>query len=218
MPAHGQTGVKRESQQREVDLIETAERYLRGDSHELIAQYITDNRPYRLSRQTISNDIAELHRRWLHAQLIDYNEAKARELQRIDKLEMSYWDGWERSLEKQEEIESFRKEDEQVSGDGSSKPAYKQSKVTKKEKTHWGDIRFLDGVMKCTQERAKILGLYAPDKSKIEVNWREEAKAAGVDPDQMENKLVEEFLTAAASGVDGPGVSDGMGESPENNS
>jgi hypothetical protein len=203
------TGPKREEQQREFDLVEIAELYLRGNTHEHIANYISERRPYRLSRQQIGHDIALLHQRWLHSQIIDYNEAKARELVRLDKLELSYWDGWERSLQKAEEVESFRKEDEQMDARGRTLPTYKQSKVTKKEKSSYGDIRFLDGILKCTQERSKILGLYAPEKSQLDLNWREQAREQGVDPDQMENQLVEQFLEAAKLG--GSSDSDSMG-------
>jgi hypothetical protein len=102
---------------------------------------------------------------------MDFNEAKARELAKIDKLEREYYAGWRRSCEDEETTRQATKgkvvkrkdeEGELVS----ERPA----EVTRTRKGQAGDPRFLAGVERCIERRCKILGIDAPTRHEIKAN------------------------------------------------
>lgn len=75
------------------------------------------------------------------------------------------------------------------------------AKLDALEREHWqaweaseDDPRFLDGVLKCIERRAKLLGLDGP--AKVSVDWRHEAEAQGVEPNALFQELAE-ILTGA---------------------
>jgi len=106
-----------------------------------------------VSQSTVSRDLTELQKQWIESALVDINEAKGKELARIDALELAYWDAWTRSL--QPTTKSTQKAVE--GGIGQSR---KEASKTTEETV--GDPRWLAGVQWCISERCKILGLYAP--------------------------------------------------------
>jgi len=123
-----------------------------------------------LSESTVSRDLKALQGQWLKSALIDFDEAKSRELAKIDRLEREYWRGWKRSCE----------DAETITKDGT--PAAVE-KVKRTAKGQAGDPRFLAGVQWCIDRRCKVLGIDAAAKfdfssagEKIEVtyinNWR----------------------------------------------
>lgn len=188
---------KRTEGEREVDLIEIAKLYMTGETQQTIADHISKIRPYSLTRVTIHNDLKVLHERWKESQLVDFDTAKAKELAKIDRLENEYWFAWKRSLRMSEEIISEKIQDSQTTQSGTT-PGYAREKIKKKEVTTFGDPRYLQGVQWCVDKRCAIFGLDAPKK--VDINWRDEAKMAGIDPDQFEDKLVKEFVDAAKQG------------------
>lgn len=70
-----------------------AKLYLLGKTQYEIAKEV------RCSQGTVGNDLAALREEWLASALLDFGEAKARELARIDNLEAEAWDAWYRSAE-----------------------------------------------------------------------------------------------------------------------
>jgi len=211
----GSPGPKRRAEEREADLVLEAERYLAGDTHAKIAAYIGERRSYKLTPQTVRLDIQELHQRWVLAQLIDFNAAMAKELVRIDRLEGAYWEGWERSIREFVETKTTNVEDQFAEGRGGKEgEAYVRKKVEQTVRELVGESKFLDGVGKCIEQRCKILGLYAPEK--VEINWKEEARSLGINPDEVIDGLVRDFLESAeqrgASGLDAGGGAGGVGK------
>src|SRR5260370_35991051 len=73
--------------ERERDLRETAALYLRGLTHQEIAQRL------KVSRQQIGYDLKVLQKRWQESTMADFNAKQAAELARADELERTYWDG-----------------------------------------------------------------------------------------------------------------------------
>lgn len=195
---NGKGNAKRTASQREVDLVVEAQLWLGGKSQQEIADTISINRPYDLSRQTISNDLKEIKSRWEQLYLTDYNEHLMKELARIDRLEETYWDSWERSLLPKEEKYTENIQDKSSGKTGVTVPAYSRLKATRKEITSTGDTRYLDGIQWCVEQRCKILGLYKPKT--VNVNWRKEAQQAGIDPDKAVDELTEQFVRAALAG------------------
>ena len=113
--------------------------YLQGKSQYEIADLVG------LSQATISRDLKALHKVWLKSSLVDFGEAKAKELAKIDHLELTYWEAWEAS-----------KTSTTIRGASDSESAI----VTQKEGA--GDPAFLAGVERCIKQRVDILGLNSP--------------------------------------------------------
>ena len=110
-----------------------------------------------LSQSTVSRDIIALQKEWQEAALIDFNEAKARELAKIDNLERIYHQAWIRSCE---DAETTKTKGEPVAGT----KTVKADTVERTLKGQAGDPRFLKGVEWCIERRCKILGIDAPDR------------------------------------------------------
>ncbi len=161
MPA--QTGPKRTHFQIENDRQFISDLYLQGLTQAVIAARINADpeREYTLSQQTISNDIRRIQELWLKSSLRDFNEMKAQELAKVDRLEREYWRGWERSCE---DAETTRQEGKLKDGQKGVPPV---DKIVKTAKGQAGDPRFLAGVQWCIDKRCKILGIDAPTKVDI---------------------------------------------------
>lgn len=106
-----------------------------------------------LSQGTVSNDIATMQKSWREDGDFDFNEAKQKELAKIDTLERTYWEAWFKSLE---DAETVRQEGVSL------KEKILTGKVVRTLKGQSGDKRFLDGVEWCIDKRCKILGIDAP--------------------------------------------------------
>jgi hypothetical protein len=149
---------KRTKPQIKADQKIIADLYLKAWTQQDIADHINELRPYNLTRQMISYDLKKIFKAWKESTLLDFNEAKARELSRIDKLEREYWKAWERSLE---DIETLRQEGKVEEG---SKP----ERVVRNVKEQGGDPRYLSGIQWCITQRCKILGINAALKTRNE--------------------------------------------------
>jgi len=134
-------GPKRNKDQREQDLAVVAEMYLRGKLQQEIAEYLGSVREYTLSQQQISSDLRTIRKRWLDSALRDFDELKAQELAKVDHLELTYWDSWDRS---------------KVSSPKDVHKVIQDFTI--------GDPRFLTGVQWCINKRCEILGIDAPAK------------------------------------------------------
>lgn len=145
---------KRTKSQREYDLQQIANLYLTGWYQADIADKLSKERPYTITQRTVSRDIKTLQERWLESSLIDFNEAKAIELQKINHLEVTYYRAWERSLEKRT-IESGKTT--QTNDGERSEAGYREEEML-------GDPRFLTGVQWCIERRCKLFGFDAPNK------------------------------------------------------
>lgn len=143
-----------------------------------------------LSQSTVSNDLKILQKQWLSSTLININEAKAKELARIDKLEQEYYQAWHRSCEDAETITEKGKGSKAKAKDDEDNSPTRPTEFEKtvQRKGQAGDPRFLQGVQWCISQRCKILGVNAPKKSEdLTVNL---------------NELTNEQLTRLASGED----------------
>jgi len=130
-----------------------ADRYLSGTVQAAIAEQLGVN------QSTISRDLKALQKAWLASALIDLNDAKARELAKVDRLEREYWTAWERSREDAETVKQRGK-----SADGTG---IKPESIEKTTKGQAGDPRFLAGIQWCIERRCKIIGVDAPTKQEL---------------------------------------------------
>lgn len=150
--------------------------YLRGFSQVTIAKKIGVSQPQ------ISKDLQLLYKRWRESSLVDFNEAKQRELQRVDVLEREYWRAWRESRKQMQ-----RTREASTTGFG----ANNVEEIIKEDQ--YGDASMMRGVQWCIEQRCKILGLYAD----ININWRDEARKEGYDADGLFKQLISAALVRA---------------------
>ena len=141
---------KRTEFEREAQLSEIKDCYLRGETQMSIAA------KFNLSQSQISRDLSTIQRRWRESSLVDINEARQRELDRIDVLEREYWGAWQDSRGEQQRSTASK------TGDQSRAQIVKYASA--------GDPRFLAGVQWCVEQRCKLLGLNAPTKHELKVD------------------------------------------------
>src|SRR3974377_1494082 len=82
--------------ERERDPDTMATHHLHGKTHTELATI------FGVSRQQITYDLRTLQQRWLASSLVNFDAAKAKELAKIDALERTYYEAWERSLRQKE--------------------------------------------------------------------------------------------------------------------
>lgn len=164
-------------EKRETDLIKLSEMYLTGHRICDISEEIG------VHRETIRRDIKELHKRWKETQLNNLDEFKAKELAKIDELEVAAWEGWRRSVGKMTKMTHDK-------GQGGHGPIDKKKGVVWHEA---GDVKFLDTVMKCVEKRCKILGLDAPEKN--ETKFVDEFSNMSLEDLEKEEKKIDETLS-----------------------
>ena len=81
------SGPKRSQIERTRDLALIAKMSLDGLEQESIAQHLNANRPYSLSQQTISKDLATVRKEWMTNALEDFDLLKQIELARVEEDE-----------------------------------------------------------------------------------------------------------------------------------
>lgn len=101
-----------------------------------------------LNQSTISRDIKALQAEWQKSALIDFDTAKAREIAKIDNLEITYHDAWTRSNEDAETVTVKEYADGDI-------------ETTTTTKAQVGDPRFMEGVRWCIEKRCKIFNIGA---------------------------------------------------------
>lgn len=139
----------RSEAQQERDRREISRLYLQGMYQTDIAAKLG------LSQPTVSRDIQVLIDEWKIERVYDINEAKARELAKVDNLELEYWDAWRRSQENAEK--ETKKAVKPVKG-------VARQEIQKTSEGQTGDPRFLAGIQWCIERRCLILGVDAPKK------------------------------------------------------
>jgi len=132
--------------ERERDFTVIAKMYLTGSTQAEIALHCG------VTQQQISKDVKEIQARWLASSVRDFDEMRAEQLAKIDRLEMTYWNAWE---------ESKRDHKRQRAGIKKGGKAQEEMAETTTEGRD-GNPVFLAGVDKCIERRCKLLGLDAP--------------------------------------------------------
>jgi IS30 family transposase len=156
----GATSFELEQRQRIV-----MERYLAGNSMRKIAEELN------VAVGTVWNDVNAIRKHWREQSVDEYDLWKDRELERIDKLEMAAWQGWNRSTQDAVKIT------EEHSPDGSKNSMTTQGQA--------GDAAFLAILARCIEQRCKILGLYAPIRQQINTNGVTIKYVVGVDESKV---------------------------------
>lgn len=152
---------KRNDFQREADFVTIAQMYKEGKLQVEIAKELG------LSQGQISQDLAEVLRRWRAEAAETIDAIKQRELDKINNLEVEYWHAWELSLKDATgttvETKTVALKASADGGDAVELPAA-ETKTTKRRAGQSGNPAYLAGVQWCIDRRCKLLGLDAPTK------------------------------------------------------
>jgi hypothetical protein len=142
------------------------EYYLKGYSTRAIARKIISEvaisdpeSNYSITHKTVSKDINVLLKQWRDERIHDITQLKVSELTKIDRLEQTYWDAWEKS------IENHKRTSEKLRGEikaKDNKPSFRET--TEMNIREFGEPRYLQGIERCIDKRCKLLGLDAPVK------------------------------------------------------
>lgn len=150
------TGPKRTKLEIKRDRAKITELYIQGHYQSDIAEQLG------LTQPQISYDLKVIQKEWVKNTTLSLDEYKGKELAKIDHLECVYWQAWDRSLR------DFKSKIIKGKGIGkdkeTGKPIADSTEQTMKTEDRNGDPRYLDGVMKCIEQRCKLLGIYAPEK------------------------------------------------------
>lgn len=121
---------------------EAARLYLEGHTQAAIGERLGVN------QSTVSRDLDAVRQEWKDNAVHDVGEVKAKELAKLDALEVQHWEAWRRS------VGTHVKTTKTVKG-------RKVETVTVSEDLA-GDPRFLAEVLACVERRCKLLGADAP--------------------------------------------------------
>lgn len=123
-----------------------------------------------LSQGQISNDLRNLLKSWEESRMHNIDLHKNAALLRINMIEEELWEAWEKSKTAKKVVNTKSKSGEMADAlDASGRP------IKTSEEKYWragsseelptgGDMQYMNGIMWCLQERAKIMSLYAPKK------------------------------------------------------
>lgn len=137
--------------------MQVSELYLQGMTQAAIAQKVG------VSQAVISKDLKELRVQWIERSMEAISERKAIELAKIDALELTYWDAWERSKADRETV--TQEKIGEIKDPTTGALIGTRARETRVRTGQTGTSAFLDGVMKCIDKRCKILGLDAPNRN-----------------------------------------------------
>jgi hypothetical protein len=180
--------VTENADQREQRLADVARLYLQGIPQWKIGKELG------VGQSQICYDLKIVRQRWLESSLRDFDEAKAQELAKIDRIEAEFWAGWERSQRVKQVTNSKRKE---------GKDASTEAGVRKEEQA--GDPRFLDGMLKCSHMRCELLGLNAAKKISV-LDADGNTYGPFLTEDDRRNRLLAAFLEQGAASEPGSTV------------
>lgn len=141
----------------------------------------------KISAISIYRDISSAVKIWKERTVDNLPMVVANEMNRLELLEDEYWKAWRRSLEPDTSEEEIFFDGVRVplGGDmrqGQPNTATSVKKVRKKQRT--GNPAFLQGIERVIDLRFRLLGIGAKI-SNVNVNWRKEAEAVGVNPDEV---------------------------------
>jgi len=152
---------KRTDFQREADLPRIAEMYKDGKIQVQIGQALG------LSQGQISQDIAEVLRRWRADSSGFVTEAIEQELRKINSLEIIAWQEWDKSqadaVTTTVETKTVALKDADEDGNVIGLPAI-ETKTTRRVAKQTGNPAYTNTVQWCIDRRCKLLGLDAPTK------------------------------------------------------
>ena len=176
---------KRTAIQRERDRSTISELYLRGWTQLKIAEFLE------LSQSQVSRELSKIKARWQAEATQNYGLLIAEQLHRLSMLESESWQAWERSQVTKEQSLSEKMAEAASGGDA-------KTKIQRRTETRIGDPKFLETLIKCLQERSKLLDLYPTSSAPTSDS---NASAPGLSPDAVQLIRSQILGVPAAHGV-----------------
>ena len=178
-------GPKRSKIQQERDRVTIAELYLKGWSQARIGEYLE------VDQSTVCRELKKIKQAWKAEATRDYDLHVDEQLRRLAMVESEYWEGWERSQTTKEQSLQEKLTEAATSRDS-------KAKIQRRTETRVGDPRFLEGIVKCNQERSKLLDLYPTSNAPTSDS---NASAPGLSPDAVQLIRSQILGVPAAHGV-----------------
>lgn len=147
----------------------------------------------------VKRDIEDIRREWRETRIDSLNEYMMKEIEKIDLVESQAWEEWHRSKLDAETKITEAEADEIEMGKLTPK------KATVKKQGQTADPRYMDIILKCSDQRAKLLGLYVT-KQVIEAKVEHSTKDA---KEMTDDELRTAIMARLVSG--GKRVSDEVG-------
>ena len=127
-----------------------ADLYLKGNSFRSISGVLKEKHGVSATHQTVFRDVKALREQWKVERMEAYETSLATELEKLDKVEVAAWDGWERSLK-----------------EGNKRTKAKGDailEISTYEADGAGDPRFLAIITKVREQRSRLLGLFQKEE------------------------------------------------------
>jgi hypothetical protein len=169
--------LKRTPTEREGALAKLATLYLRGQTQ------VEQAKALGCSQSQISRDLKTLQGRWRAASLVSLEDAKARELAKIDHLERAYWRAWKRSC-KDKQVKATEK----IAGGKDDE----RTKAANRVEGQSGNPAFLAGIERCIAKRCEILGLVAKANPEFHVTNHVTANIVGLSLEEFKRLPMED--------------------------
>jgi len=142
--------------------------YLKGYSLREIANRCTEATGRSISFVTVRSDVKAILKAFQanRDDMIQYNLTI--ELEKINVLELEYWQVWEKSKADRKRKSVKKKTVVNTNSKLVKKPMEETTEYNDTEMVNMGDPRYLTGIQWCIEQRCKLLGIGAP--TKIDVN------------------------------------------------
>jgi hypothetical protein len=152
------------------DRVKIAELYAKGTYQHVIADEISKQYPFTLSRSLIAKELGKIYLDWQRRADEAIGKVKARQLAAIDAVERTAWERFEASMKPAERTQQERESGETAPDSAGKKLATaSKSKARVVKENRDGDPRWLDLVLKCVERRCKILGIDAPSRGVLDI-------------------------------------------------
>lgn len=160
------TSNKRSQAQRAADLVLIEKLHRQGKNQYEIADILSAQRPYSLSREQIKYDLEQLKALWQKEALVERSEAIAEELSEIKVLQKQYYDAWEKSLTERVKTRTRRGSRPPLPATDGKPPKQggETTEASVEREQREGNPAFLAGVQWCIERRIKLRGLDAPTR------------------------------------------------------
>lgn len=141
------------------DRVRISELYLKGWQQKDIAKELG------MTESTVSRDLENLRKDWIASAAMNFDDAKARELAKIDRMEREAWVAWELS-----KTPDANAPDANMRGKKTVTQTGVEGKATEFQQTREtspGDPQYMKVIQWCVEQRLKIMGGYAAEKREV---------------------------------------------------
>jgi predicted transcriptional regulator len=204
-------GIERTNEQRAADLKEMARLRLFGNSQTAIAEKLG------ISQATVSRDLAEIVKGWKAEAVADMDEIKAKELAKLDALEVEAYEAWQGSKKESQKTVVEERPGRNTSDEKPGKGANAGKFIKVEKQTSDGDPRFLQALLAIQDRRAKIQGFDVPVKFDGTVTNKATINASALSDSALaEIMAARDALAAAQAAQDATPATPDDSDSTEN--